>query len=106
MSDLPNALEWKFGAVADTARGIIIRWRHPTLPQPTDGEIAQLLLDFDAVAAKRERIAAARSATLAIMASWVWAQQYGTTADKSAAKAALDAIRAAYPDVSIADLRA
>ena len=48
-NDLVAALEWQFGTVADTRDGVIIGWRHPTLPQPTPAEITQLLIDFAAV---------------------------------------------------------
>lgn len=45
---IPDALEWKFGAVADTAGAAITAWRHPTLPQPTEAELAALLAEYDA----------------------------------------------------------
>lgn len=49
MSDLAAALEWKYGAVADTAGGVITAWRHPTLPQPTD--LPALLAEWQAATA-------------------------------------------------------
>lgn len=41
---LPDALEWRYGAVADTAGEAITAWRHPTEPRPAD--LAALVNDY------------------------------------------------------------
>ena len=46
MTDIVAALTWKYGPVFDTADNKIVVWRHPTLPQPNQVEIDQVVIDF------------------------------------------------------------
>ena len=39
MAHLWDILEWKYGAVADTAGGKITAWRHPSIPQPDEVQL-------------------------------------------------------------------
>ena len=59
MSNLSEALIWKYGHVASTAGDEIVGWSHASAPKPDAGAIAALFIEYDAhlvsVAYKTER---------------------------------------------------
>jgi hypothetical protein len=56
MIDLPILLEWKYGCVADTKDNKITAWRHQTLPQPTEEQLARDWQEYLNVVKRSDKI--------------------------------------------------
>jgi hypothetical protein len=37
---IADVISWKYGAIADTVDGKITAWRHPSIPQPDEAQLA------------------------------------------------------------------